>query len=98
MSKQSNKFEQEQLNQINKLDEGLMSRFMKKILSRRFAKFMKAAYKYPATRDAYDAFYKSVDYNIDNYEINWLIYKINLPVKELNKELEGEEDGETEEN
>mgnify|MGYP005820424093 CR=1 FL=1 len=41
---------------------------------------------------------RNLEAEFANYEINWLRYQINLPVKELNKELEGEEDGETEEN
>ena len=59
MSKKSNKFEQDQEKQINQLDEGLMSRLMRKILTKRFAKAVKIAYKDPTVRAAYEEWEKS---------------------------------------
>ena len=61
MSKKSNKFEQDQEKQINQLNEGLMSRLMRKILTKRFAKAVKIAYKDPTVRAAYDEWHKSTD-------------------------------------
>ena len=61
MAKKSNKLEDKQLKQINTINEGIMSRFMKKILTKRFARILKVGYNDPTVRAAYDAFYKSVD-------------------------------------
>jgi len=61
MSKKSNKLEQDQENQINNLSEGFMSRLMRKILTKRFAKAVKIAYKDPTVRAAYDDWHKSTD-------------------------------------
>ena len=41
---------------------------------------------------------RNLEAEFANYDINWLKYQITLPVKELNKELKGEEDGQAEEN
>ena len=61
MAKKSNKFEQDQEKQINELNEGFMSRLMKKILTKRFAKVAKLAAKDPSFRAAYDEWSKSTE-------------------------------------
>jgi len=61
MSKKSNKLEQDQENQINQINEGFMSRLMRKILSKRFEKVMKVAYKDPSVRAAYAEFDKATE-------------------------------------
>ena len=61
MAKKSNKLEQDQENQINKLNEGFMSRLMRKILTRNFEKAVKLAYKDPSVRAAYAEFDKSTE-------------------------------------
>ena len=61
MAKKSNKFEQDQEKQINELNEGFMSRLMKKIVTKRFAKVAKLAVKDPTFRAAYDEWTKSTE-------------------------------------
>jgi len=61
MAKKSNKLEQDQENQINKLNEGFMSRLMRKILTRNFEKAVKIAYKDPSVRAAYAEFDKATE-------------------------------------
>ena len=45
MAKKSNKLEQDQENQLNKLNEGFMSRLMRKIITKKFEKVVNIAYK-----------------------------------------------------
>jgi len=61
MSKKSNKLEQDQEKQINSLNEGFMSRLMKKILTKRFAKVAKIAAKDPVFKASYDEWAKSTE-------------------------------------
>lgn len=61
MSKKSNKLEQDQEKQINSLNEGFMSRLMKKILTKRFAKVAKIAAKDPVFKASYDEWAKATD-------------------------------------
>jgi len=61
MSKKSNKLEQDQEKQLNQLNEGFMSRLMRKILSKRFAKVMKLAYDDPSVRAAYAEYDKATE-------------------------------------
>tara|TARA_R110001592_G_scaffold358125_1_gene662279 strand:+ start:249 stop:566 length:318 start_codon:yes stop_codon:yes gene_type:complete len=61
MSKKSNKLEQDQEKQINSLNEGFMSRLMKKILTKRFVKVAKIAAKDPVFKASYDEWEKATD-------------------------------------
>ena len=61
MSKKSNKLEQDQEKQINSLNEGFMSRVMKKILTKRFAKVAKIAAKDPVFKASYDEWTKATE-------------------------------------
>jgi len=61
MAKKSNKLEQDQENQLNKLNEGFMSRLMRKILTKQFEKVMNVAYKDPSVRAAYAEFDKATE-------------------------------------
>ena len=61
MSKKSNKLEQDQEKQINSLNEGFMSRLMKKILTKRFAKVAKIAADDPIFKASYDEWAKATE-------------------------------------
>tara|TARA_R110000851_G_scaffold112323_3_gene236410 strand:- start:2573 stop:2896 length:324 start_codon:yes stop_codon:yes gene_type:complete len=61
MAKKSNKLEQDQENQLNKLNEGFMSRLMRKIITKKFEKVMNVAYKDPSVRAAYAEFDKATE-------------------------------------
>ena len=50
-----NKFERKARKQITRIDEGLFSRFWKKILNRKFIKAAKFAQRDPALKAAFDA-------------------------------------------
>jgi hypothetical protein len=64
MSKKSNKLEQAQetqINQIDRLNEGLFSSLMRRILTRNFEKAVSLAYNDPNVRAAYDKFDASTE-------------------------------------
>ena len=61
MAKKSNNLEQKQEKQINSINEGFMSRLMRKILTKNFEKAVKIAYKDPTVRAAYAEFDKATE-------------------------------------
>ena len=74
----ANKLEKKALDQINKIDEGLFSGFLNKLVSKKLDRHLKMLEKDPALRDSFRRFEKAVDDLERDFETSAEILKTSL--------------------